>query len=144
MADNVSPQKRSQIMRKIKSKNTKLENRIISDLWKAGFRFRRNVSSLKGKPDIAIKKYKIVIFIDSCFWHGCSEHCRMPSSNKLYWEKKIKRNIERDKEVTNFYQEKRWYILRIWEHELKNDYKNILNRIADFINNIKHITNCSN
>lgn len=143
MTDKVSPKKRSQIMSKIKSKNTKLENKIISDLWKRGFRFRRNVASLTGKPDIAIKKYKIVIFIDSCFWHGCPQHCRMPSSNRTYWEKKIKRNKERDREVTNFYKEKGWHILRIWEHELKNDYENILNKIEKFINDIKHITRCS-
>jgi len=141
MTDKVSPKKRSQIMSKIKSKNTRLENKIISDLWKRGFRFRRNVASLTGKPDIAIKKYKIVIFIDSCFWHGCPRHCRMPSSNRTYWEKKIKRNKERDREVTNFYKEKGWHILRIWEHELKNDYENILSKIEKFINNITHITN---
>ena len=130
MTDKVSPKKRSQIMSKIKSKNTKLENKIISDLWKRGVRFKRNVASLTGKPDIAIKKYKIVIFIDSCFWHGCSQHCRMPSSNRTYWEKKIERNKERDREVTNFYKEKGWHILRIWEHELKNDYENITRIVA--------------
>lgn len=97
MTDKVSPKKRSEIMRKIKSKNTKLENKIASDLLKKGFRFRRNVASLEGKPVIVIKKYKIVIFIDSCFWHGCPRHYRMPSFNKTYWEKKIKRNKERDK-----------------------------------------------
>ena len=143
MADKFSPKKRSQIMSKIKSKNTKLENKIISDLWKKGFRFRRNVASLKGKPDIAIKKYKIVIFIDSCFWHGCPQHCRMPSTNKIYWEKKIKKNRERDKEVSNYYKKNGWHILRIWEHKLKDNYENVLVEIEEFINNIKHITNRS-
>jgi DNA mismatch endonuclease (patch repair protein) len=140
VADQFSSEKRSQIMRKIKSKNTKLENKIISDLWKKGYRFRRNVTSLYGKPDIAVKKYKVVIFIDSCFWHGCPEHCRMPASNKSYWENKIKNNKERDKKVTEHYKEKGWNILRIWEHELKNNYETTLTKIEKFINKAKHIT----
>jgi len=141
MADTFSTKKRSQIMQKIKSKNTKLENKIISDLWKKGYRFRRNVTSLYGKPDIAIKKYKIVIFIDSCFWHGCPDHCRMPTSNKPYWENKIKRNKERDKKVVEYFKKKGWNILRIWEHELKNDYETTISKIEKFISDAKRMTN---
>ncbi|OGI25396.1 MAG: hypothetical protein A2287_09455 [Candidatus Melainabacteria bacterium RIFOXYA12_FULL_32_12] len=68
------------MMRAVKSKHTRLEDIVVNELHKRGLRFRRNVKDLKGKPDIAIKKYKIVIFIDSCFWHGCKKHCRMPKS----------------------------------------------------------------
>jgi len=87
---------RSRMMRAVKSKSTRLEDKVAHELWKRGFRFRRNVKDLYGKPDIAIKKYKVVVFIDSCFWHGCKEHCRMPESNKEFWEKKIVQNMERD------------------------------------------------
>jgi DNA mismatch endonuclease (patch repair protein) len=137
MTDKVSSEKRTQIMKQIKSKKTRLENKIVSDLWRSGFRFRRNVNSLLGKPDISIKKYKVAIFIDSCFWHGCPQHCRMPESNKSYWQNKIKRNKERDKKVSAYYIEKRWNLLRIWEHDIKNDYKKSINVISEFIENAK-------
>ena len=63
---------------------------------------------------------KLVIFIDSCFWHGCKRHFRVPKSNKLYWQLKIEKNKNRDKEVTKFYKKHGWIILRFWEHDLKN------------------------
>lgn len=69
--DNITKDKRSDVMRAVKSKNTKIEQKVCKEIWKKGIRFRKNVKDLKGKPDISIKKYKIVIFIDSCFWHGC-------------------------------------------------------------------------
>ncbi len=81
-------------MQSISSSHTKLENEILKNLWKNGLRFRGNVKNLLGKADLAIKKYKLVVFIDSCFWHGCSLHCRMPASNKDYWKKKVERNIK--------------------------------------------------
>lgn len=86
MADRISRETRSKNMKAIKSVS-KLEDKIAKELWKKGVRFRRNVKNLKGKPDIAIKKYKIAIFIDSCFWHACPNHGNMPRSNIDYWEK---------------------------------------------------------
>lgn len=71
MVDNVSKEARSQNMRAIRSRGTQLEVLVLKELWKKGIRFRKNVKKLFGSPDIAIQKYKIVIFIDSCFWHGC-------------------------------------------------------------------------
>ncbi|MES9779227.1 DNA mismatch endonuclease Vsr, partial [Bacillus velezensis] len=84
-------EQRRKTMRSIKSES-KLEQRITSELWRRGLRFRRNVKSLFGKPDIAIKKYKIVIFIDSCFWHNCPKHGHIPKSNIQYWNEKLLRN----------------------------------------------------
>lgn len=137
MSDTFSKKNRRKTMQAIKSKNTKLENLIIKELWKKGYRFRRNVQNLKGKPDIAIKKYKIVIFIDSCFWHGCKLHCRIPSSNKDYWIKKIERNRNRDKEITEYYINNGWHILRIWEHQIKEDFQDIINFLTDYIDTYK-------
>lgn len=133
MADKVSAKVRSEIMSSIKSSGTKLENLLTHDLWKKGFRFRKNVKELIGKPDIAIKKYKIVIFIDSCFWHGCQKHCRMPSSNETYWFNKIKRNKLRDKCVNEYYKKTGWNILRIWEHDIIDNYDSSLLRIVGFM-----------
>lgn len=76
------------------------------------------LSSLFGKPDIVFKKYKTVIFVDSCFWHGCKKHCRLPATNKKYWNEKIERNKQRDKEVNRHYKKEGWQVLRVWEHDL--------------------------
>lgn len=125
-------------MGKIKGKNTKLEQSISKALWKNGLRYRKNVLSLFGKPDIAIKKYKIVIFVDSCFWHGCSNHFKLPKKNPEYWSKKINRNIERDFEVSKYYSENEWVLIRVWEHDLKNHFDLIIYHITKIIIMTKH------
>ena len=133
MADNLTPEQRHKNMTHIKSTNTKIEKDITNALWNLGYRFRKNVKGLPGKPDIAIKKHKVVIFLDSCFWHKCPEHFKKPKSNLEYWEPKIKRNVERDAEINRYYQNKNWHILRIWEHEVKKDFDNTLAKISKFI-----------
>lgn len=120
MTDTVSKQKRSEIMRAVKNKDSKIEVAFRKALWHEGFRYRKNDSKYFGKPDIVLKKYKTVIFIDSCFWHGCEEHCRMPETRQEYWVNKIKRNRERDKEVSNYYKKLGWNLFRVWEHEISN------------------------
>jgi len=136
--DKLSKQDRSILMGKIKSKNSNIELIISKELWRKGFRFRRNVKDLYGKPDIAIKKYKAVIFIDSCFWHGCRYHCRYPKTNIDYWQNKIQNNKKRDKIVKKYYKDNNWNILRVWEHEILNNYEKTLNKIIDFLNNAKY------
>lgn len=119
--DKVSSSKRSEIMSKIKSKDSKIEILFRKKLWEIGVRYRKNNVKYFGKPDIIIKKFKMVIFIDSCFWHGCQNHCRLPTTNKFYWENKINRNIERDVTVVNFYKKQGWNIFRFWEHDLRSN-----------------------
>jgi DNA mismatch endonuclease, patch repair protein len=131
MTDNLTKEQRKKNMRAIKSQSA-LENRVTKELWKMGFRFRKN-ANLFGKPDISIKKYKIVIFIDSCFWHCCPIHGNMPRSNRDYWEKKLERNKKRDIEVNQYYKDKGWNILRVWEHSFKDNFNLTLNQISDFI-----------
>lgn len=126
MADTFSKSKRSEIMSAIRSKDTKIEVAFRRELWKEGYRYRKYPKNYFGKPDIVLKKYKTVIFIDSCFWHGCEQHCRMPLSSRDYWIKKIQRNKERDKEVNKYYKKISWKIIRIWEHEINEDlYKSV-------------------
>jgi DNA mismatch endonuclease (patch repair protein) len=120
MVDNVSKKRRSQIMRLVKSKDTKLEIKFRKALKKLGYKFRKNVSNYFGKPDIILSKYKTVIFIDSCFWHGCAKHCRIPTSRRKYWLSKIERNKKRHHEVKRYYKKKGWNIFRFWEHDLNN------------------------
>lgn len=137
MTDTVSKEQRRKNMQAIKSRS-KLENRVTKELWNRGIRFRKNVKELYGKPDIAIKKYKIVIFIDSCFWHACEIHGSNPKSNTEYWDKKLQRNKERDREVNKYYEENSWNIKRIWEHELKEGFDETVDRIVAFIKAAKH------
>lgn len=118
--DTVSKQKRKEIMSKIKNRDSKIELIFRRKLWQLGFRYRKNSGKYFGKPDIILKKSKIVIFIDSCFWHGCKKHCRMPSSNKKYWTNKITRNKNRDQRVNKYYKQKGWKIIRVWEHDIND------------------------
>jgi DNA mismatch endonuclease, patch repair protein len=116
-------------MRAVKSKDTKLEIGFRKALWKAGFRYRKNPKNYFGKPDAVLKKFKTVIFIDSCFWHGCKKHCRMPATNKKYWKNKIERNKERDKEVNKYYKNINWKIFRVWEHEIIKNFDKAIQKI---------------
>jgi len=113
-------------MSKIKSKNTLLELKF-KDLL-AGLRFRHQ-PKIKGKPDFALNKCKIAIFIDSCFWHKCPKHFRQPSSNKKYWIPKINRNVERAKEVNKDLRKAGWKVLRFWEHKIKENPEKCLFKI---------------
>ena len=124
MVDSVSKKKRSEIMGKVKSKGSKIENAFAKILRTNGFSYTRNATKYFGKPDFVLKKYKTVVFIDSCFWHGCKQHCRIPSVRKKYWIEKIVRNVARDKEVSKYYKKQGRKIFRIWEHRIKKN-KNI-------------------
>ena len=116
-------------MRAVKSRGTKLEVGFGRKLREIGIKFRRNVKSCFGKPDFANKKNKMAIFIDSCFWHGCRFHCRMPKSHARYWNQKIERNKERDRQVVEWYQRHEWHLFRFWEHSLKVDVDKCLSKI---------------
>lgn len=130
MADAFSKEKRSEIMRAVKNKDSKIEVALGKALWHAGFRYRKNVSNYFGKPDIVLKKYNTAIFIDSCFWHGCKKHCRMPLSRREYWTKKIQRNKQRDSEVNRRYRAMGWNVVRVWEHELsRNNFEKLIERV---------------
>lgn len=137
MADTISKEQRSKNMKAIRSQS-KLENLFTKHLWSQGLRFRKNVRTLKGKPDIAIQKYKIVIFIDSCFWHGCPLHFKPPKSNQEFWDKKIFRNKERDKEVNEYYIQRGWNLRRVWEHEIKKNLEATIEDTMEFINQTKN------
>lgn len=121
MVDIVSRKKRSEIMRAVKSCGTKLEISFCRMLRENGLRFKRNDKSCFGKPDFSLKKIKTAVFIDSCFWHGCRSHCRMPKSHSGYWKQKIQNNKARDKQVNKWYKKQGWKIIRIWEHAIKTN-----------------------
>ena len=107
-------------MASVKSRDTKsTELKFLSFLKeKHIIGWRRNFP-LVGKPDFVFPHFKIAIFIDGCFWHGCPSHCRMPLSNINYWNAKIWKNKIRDKKITKALRMKGWRVIRIWEHEIK-------------------------
>lgn len=136
--DNHNKETRSYNMSRIKSTNTKPEELVRKYLFSKGFRYRKNDKRYIGKPDIVLPKYKTIIFINGCFWHG-HENCRyfvMPKSNIDYWEKKILRNIERDKESIKKLEADGWRVLTIWECELKKTVrKQNLDKLVHLIKN---------
>lgn len=136
MADRMTKEQRSKTMGAIRAQS-KLENTFTKSLWNRGLRFRKNVRKLRGTPDIVIQKYKLVIFVDSCFWHGCPIHFKRPKSNQEFWDKKIARNRERDKEVDEYYIDKGWNLKRIWEHEIRSDLEGTTDETMEFINRVK-------
>jgi len=121
MTDTFSKEKRSQIMRNVKSnrnKSTELKLiKIFKDNHITGW--RRNFK-LFGKPDIVFPKLRLVIFLDGCFWHGHNCRNTTPKQNSEYWTAKIKRNITRDEVVTETLTNKKWNVIRIWECNLKS------------------------
>lgn len=124
-------------MSAIKPKGTKLETAVAKSLWAKGIRFRRNVSNLMGCPDIAIKKYRVVVFIDSCFWHLCERHCIIPRNNAVAWKHKLEDNRRRDEEVNAYYKEHGWHIMRVWEHDLHQNFDAMIESIVAFISEAK-------
>ena len=121
-------------MSRIRSKNTKPEIIVRNFLHSLGFRFRLTKPKLPGRPDIILKKYNTVVFVDGCFWHrlrGC-KYAYNPKSRKSFWKKKFDDNVKRDLEVNKIYDELPWRILRIWECELT---EKKLSRLANEIKN---------
>lgn len=122
MTDTLSKEERSRVMAKVKSRDTKPEKKVRSLLFSLGFRFRLCQKNLPGKPDIVLKKYKTVIFVHGCFWHG-HENCknaRVPKSNVEFWKNKIERNKQRFNEVAGQLCAQGWKVVVVWECETKD------------------------
>lgn len=131
MADNHSKEVRSRNMSHIRSTNSKPEDTVRKILFSHGFRYRKNVRTLPGKPDIVLPKYKAVIFVNGCFWHkhDCTRFV-WPSSNTEYWIPKIQHNVERDQSNYSELASLGWNVIVVWECELK---KKVLNETIDRI-----------
>ncbi len=123
-------------MSKVSSKDTKPEILVRKYLFSNGFRFRKNVTDLPGKPDIVLPKYKTVIFVHGCFWHGHQncEAAKLPVSNFDYWTKKISSNIVRDSQSIQMLVKLGWSVIVIWECELKM--KTRESRLSTLINEV--------
>lgn len=139
MADKFSKEKRSIIMSHIPGKETKPEVLVRKLLFAKGLRYRKNVKSLRGKPDIVLPKYRTAVFIHGCFWHG-HEGCpkaKLPDTRREFWEKKISENMNRDKADIDTLKKENWKIITIWQCEINNRI-NRKARLEALINEIKN------
>lgn len=134
MTDTMTAEQRHRCMSHIKGSGTKPELKVRRWLWSHGYRYRLNVKSVPGKPDIVMRPYRTAIFVNGCFWHGHdvewkveggkwkvsnSACCKIPSTNREFWVSKIRRNRERDQENYRVLQENGWQVIVIWECQLK-------------------------
>ena len=123
MTDVHSHDQRSFNMSRIRGKDTKPEVLVRKYLYSRGFRFRKNLRTLPGKPDIVLSKYRTCIFINGCFWHR-HDACRYftwPKSNTECWKEKINSNVERDERNYALLKNNGWKVIIVWECELKKD-----------------------
>ncbi|WP_209960189.1 MULTISPECIES: very short patch repair endonuclease [unclassified Micromonospora] len=115
------PSSASKAMRSNRSADTKPEMALRRQLFRRGMRYRVgyriSLPRRAVRADIVFTRQKVAVFVDGCFWHGCSLHCRMPSDPSGYWHQKIDRNKARDKVVNDALGEAGWTVLRVWEHE---------------------------
>lgn len=133
--DNLSPQRRSENMRKIRSKDTSPELMLRKLVHGLGYRFRLHRRDLPGKPDLAFPSRKKVIFLHGCFWHqhrACREG-RLPGTRKEYWEPKLARNQERDVRAEAELKASGWDVLTLWECEVEKDLKAVVPRLKRFL-----------
>lgn len=139
MTDVHNKQIRSYNMSMIKGKNTKPEIVVRKYLFSKGFRYRVNVRDLPGKPDIVLPKYKTVIFINGCFWHGHKgcQYFVIPKTRTDWWHDKIMKNVERDESEYNLLREGGWNIYVIWECQLKAKNKELtFDNLISFLKSI--------
>lgn len=124
--DVFSKKKRSDVMRRIRSKNTKPEIRIRRGLHRLGYRFRLHSTSLPGKPDIVLPKFRTAIQVRGCFWHAhtCNDG-HTPKSSRLYWIRKLKSNVTRDLKNDRMLRRLGWNVLIVWECQCDSDPKAI-------------------
>jgi DNA mismatch endonuclease, patch repair protein len=124
MADVLTKAKRSKIMAAIRSKGNKdTELRLISILRRYRITGWRRGSRLPGRPDFVFPSYRLALFVDGCFWHGCRWHCRRATSNTSFWDQKLAVNKTRDLRVNHLLKLQGWTVLRIWEHALADEMK---------------------
>jgi len=148
MTDTMTPEQRHRCMSNIRSKDTKPELKVRRWLWSHGYRYRLNVKSVPGKPDIVMRPYRTAIFVNGCFWHGHkveiensklkienSPCCKIPTTNREFWVSKIRRNQERDQENYRVLQENGWQVIIIWECQLTSK------RIEHTMRNVELILN---
>ena len=139
MADNHTPEQRRKNMQAIKGKNTSIEIALRQELWKRGYRYRKNCNIVYGHPDLAFIGKKVAVFCDSEFWHGFDWDHRKDSirTNTEFWTAKIERNIKRDSEVNQKLISEGWVVLRFWGKEIKSNVAGCADKVESALKNKK-------
>lgn len=151
MTDHLTPAQRHLVMSHIRSRDTKPELKVRKWLWHHGYRYRLNVKSVPGKPDIVMRKYHTAIFVNGCFWHGHlvewrmengswktvnSPCCRVPETNREFWVNKIRRNQERDQRNYLVLKDNGWQVIVVWECQLDSQQiEQTMNSVELLLNN---------
>ena len=133
MADTFSKKKRSEIMSRIRSKNTLIELKAFRFLRREKVYFQKHYKKINGSPDIALPGKKIAVFIDGDFWHGWNFYKNQSKLPKAYWRSKIEKNIKRDKTNRARLKRRGWKVMRVWEHELLKNENKALQKIKKFL-----------
>jgi len=123
MTDVFTPEKRSEVMSRIRGRDTKPELLVRSLIHRMGYRFRLHVKTLPGRPDIVLPRHRKIVLVHGCFWHGhpgC-KRARRPQTNREFWRNKIKANIERDGKVLRQLRDLGWDVLVVWECETRDE-----------------------
>jgi DNA mismatch endonuclease (patch repair protein) len=132
--DNLTPEQRSYCMSRIKGWDTGLEKLVRSQLHRRGFRFRKHVKDLPGRPDIVLKKFKVVVFVDGDFWHGY-RFPRWKDKVSRFWKIKISKNRARDIKNRRKLRNMKWTIVRLWQHDVEKDLAGCIERVIFSIRN---------
>lgn len=131
--DIFSKLKRSEVMSKIRSKNTKIELLVFRALRKQGIYFQKHYTGALGKPDIALPRKRKAVFIDSGFWHGYRYQALKPKLTKKFWRDKIEYNMRRDKRTNLMLKKDGWQVLRVWEHKIRKNSEKTIAKIIQFL-----------
>lgn len=135
--DDLTPEQRRKNMQNIRSKDTEIEIALRKALWHRGYRYRKNVNNMPGRPDIVLPKYKIAIFCDGEFFHGKDWEILKPklekSNNSEYWIRKISKNRERDDAFNKRLLFEGWTVIRFWGKDIKNDLESCVQVIEETI-----------
>lgn len=134
----MSTEQRSAAMSAVRGKDTTIERSLRSSLHRRGFRFRKNVGDLPGRPDIVLPKYDFVIFVHGCFWHhhlNC-KRSKLPSTRRDFWAKKIQDNVKRDEQQIRALRDRGWNISVVWECNLRNDEQRVVDELVQGLLNL--------
>jgi DNA mismatch endonuclease (patch repair protein) len=123
---------RSRLLGRVRHQGTAPEIELRRGLRRAGLRYRLRYS-LPGSPDLVLVASRLAIFVDGCFWHGCPLHGTIPKTNTSFWQAKILRNRERDNSVDQRLATLGWMVIRVWEHEIRNDLEGVVTRFVGLV-----------
>jgi DNA mismatch endonuclease (patch repair protein) len=134
VADVFSRAKRSEVMSRIRGKNTDPELQLRRGLFAQGFRYRLHARDLPGRPDIVFPRYKAAVYVNGCFWHGHECHLfKWPKENAKFWRTKLTGNVERDRRMQDRIAAAGWRVMTVWECEVRSDAASAVQRLADWL-----------